>query len=460
LNKEFVAMNKFTRFSARASLASIGQHMRQLKIWEKVERYVQINQKVRKHRPLEKLLDAFINILAGGQGMVEVNTRVRPDEGLQRAFGRKNCAEQSVISETLNQCEQETVGQMRQAVSETIQTHGQGVRHNYQAQCLLLDVDMTGMPAGRQGEGVSKGYFSGQKNQRGRQLGRVIATLYDEILVDRLYTGKRQLERSLQELVQAAADVLDLTKRQIARTILRVDAGGGTDLNINWMLGMGYKLMAKMKSGKRARKLAQSVTIWYTDPKLPEREVGWVEAPFAYVRPTRQLALRTRKKDDQWAYHVLVFTLSNDELFWLARQPVLNNPTPEQALFAALYAYDLRSGGVETSNKGSKQGLGLTKRNKRLFAAQEMLVLLAQLAYNLITWTQLFLNQHTSRFRKFGVLRMVRDVFHIPGQIDLDAQGFLIAIRLQALHPYAPAFAGAMSSLVSLDDSLSNLHQI
>jgi hypothetical protein len=33
-------------------------------------------------------------------------------------------------------------------------------------------------------------------------------------------------------------------------------------------------------------------------------------------------------------------------------------------MFAALYAYDLRSGGVETSNRGSKQGLAITKHNK------------------------------------------------------------------------------------------------
>jgi hypothetical protein len=453
-------MNKFSRFSARASLASVGQRMRQLKIWETVERHVQVVQKVRKHKPLEKLLDALMNILAGGHGVVEVNTRVRPDEGLQRAFGRADCADQSVISETLNQCDQGTVGQMQQALNEIIQENSQSMQHNYRAQPLLMDVDMSGMPAGRQGEEVSKGYFSGQKNQRGRQLGRVIATLYDEILVDRLYTGKRQLERSLKELVRAAAVVLGLTKEQRSRTILRVDAGGGTDPNINWMLRAGYQILVKVKSWKRALKLALSVTVWYPDPKVPGREVGWVEAPFAYARPTRQLALRTRKQDGQWSYHVLVLTLSDNQLFWLARLPVLNNPTPAQVLFAALYAYDLRGGGVETSNKGSKQGLGLTKRNKRLFAAQEMLVLLAQLAYNLITWTRLFLAQYTPLFRKFGVLRMVRDVFHIPGQIDLDAQGFLMAIRLQASHPYAHAFACAFLPLVSLDDLSPNLHHI
>jgi hypothetical protein len=58
-------------------------------------------------------------------------------------------------------------------------------------------------------KGVSKGHFAGQKNRRGRQLGRVVATLYDEIGVDRLYDGKRQLDRSLQELVIATENVLE-----------------------------------------------------------------------------------------------------------------------------------------------------------------------------------------------------------------------------------------------------------
>jgi len=35
---------------------------------------VHIKQKTIKHRPLEKLLDAFINILQGGKELSEVNT--------------------------------------------------------------------------------------------------------------------------------------------------------------------------------------------------------------------------------------------------------------------------------------------------------------------------------------------------------------------------------------------------
>jgi len=53
------------------------------------------------------------------------------------------------------------------------------------------------------------------------------------------------------------------------------------------------------------------------------------------------------------------------------------------------------------------QALGLTKRNKRNFHAQEMLVLLAQLARNLITWTRMEMARHVPSWQAFGSLRMV-----------------------------------------------------
>lgn len=453
-------MNKYTHFSARASLAAIGLYMRQMGIWELVREHVHIMQKVIRHKPLDKLLDAFINILAGGHGLVEVNTRVRPDYSLQRAFGRDTCAEQSVISDTLNACTEETVGQMRRALQEIYRSHGQGYRHKYEKSWQVLDVDMSGIPAGRQGEGVTKGYFSGQKGRRGRQLGRVYATLYDEIVVEQLYPGKVQLERSLQALVVAGEEVLNLKKSRRQRTIARVDGGGGRDADINWLLNRSYFVIAKVKNWQRSVKLARSVVIWYPDPRVPGREVGWVTEPHAYDRPTRQLAIRRRKKNGQWQYLVLVFNLTDQMLFWLADLPRPDTPKITDILLAAIRAYDLRGGGVETSFKGSKQGLGLSKRNKHRFAAQEMLVLLAQLAYNLITWTRNRLADHTSQLRQFGVLRMVRDVFHIPGSITFNDEGHILQITLNQAHCLALSIKGALLPFLARDGTLLNLGQI
>ena len=266
-------------FSPRASLALTGMCIQQMGIWETIGQHVTIKQKVINHTPLEKLQDAFINIMAGGHGLVEVNQRVRPDSGLLQAFGRSCSAEQSTISDTLNSCIEKNVDQMRAALQAIYRQYGQGYAHHYGKGWQLLDVDMTGMPAGRQGEGVEKGYFAKQKNKRGRQLGRVVATRYDEIVTERLYCGKIQLNRSLRQLVQDAESVLGLNPGFRRRTILRIDGGGGSDKDVNWLLSRHYHVLVKVKNWRRAAKLCRSVTTWHPDPKIPSREVGWIEQP-------------------------------------------------------------------------------------------------------------------------------------------------------------------------------------
>lgn len=432
-------------YSACASLVSLGVRFQQMKIWAVVKEHVILKQKVRRHQPLDKLLDCFINILAGGNGLVELNTRVRPDPALQLAFGRPGCAEQSTVSRTLNACTAENVNQMRTALKRILRLHGQSCHHDYEKRWQVLDMDLTGMPAGQQGEGVTRGYFPKEKNHRGRQLGRVLATLYDEIIVDRLYDGKRVLHRSLQELLLNAEDVLELAENKRESTIVRVDAGGGEDADIHWMLQRQYGVLAKVKSWRRAQKLAASVTEWHLDPKVPVREVGWVTCRHVYGQATRQLAVRHRKKNGQWSYHVLVFNLTDAMLYYLAAQPMPQAPTALEVLLTALHAYDRRGGGVETQNKGDKQGLGLSHRNKRAFAAQEMLVLLGQLAHDLVVWTRNDLAQADPRLQKYGIQRTVRDALHIDGRVEISRDGHVTQVILNGKHPLAIAVHDAFS---------------
>jgi len=447
-------MRKYNGYSPRASLAGVGVWFTEHRIWDVVSANVVIDQKVIVHTPTEKLLDAFIGILAGGRGVVEVNTVVRPDGVLQRAFGRTACAEQSTISQTLDASTTLNVAQLRAASDEVFKRHAKCLRHDYRRAWQLLDVDITGMPAGRQGEGVTKGYFAGRKNCRGRQLGRVLATRYDEIVVDRLFTGKRQLVDSLKTLVRLAEQSLVLSPAQRRRTILRIDGGGGSDPNINWMLNRGYHLVAKVHTWTRAVKLAASVRRWYADPKVADREVGWVTSPHAYRRPTRQIAIRKRKKDGTWSYHALVTTLDDAALFEMAGCRVPRRPSRKAVLLAALHAYDLRGGGLETQNRGDKQGLGLAHRNKRRFLAQEMLVLLAQLAHNVTVWARDAIAKADAAFQRFGVQRVVRDLFHVPGHITFDHRGRLSHIALNWRHPYAPAICSGFRQWLGADKML------
>lgn len=447
-------------YSPRASLAIVGMNIQQMGIWEMIGQEVKIQQKTVTHTPMEKLQDAFINIMAGGQGIVEVNQRVKPDVGLSAAFGRQGCADQSGVSATLNACQAENVEQMRQVLQRIYGRYGAGYGHDYGHGLQLLDIDMSGMPAGKQAEGSEKGYFAKQKNKRGRQLGRVYATLYDEIVCERLYCGKTQLNRSLQELVVEAEVVLNLNPGFRKRTILRVDGGGGNDADINYLFERGYGLLVKVTHWKRVTKLTATVVTWHTDPRDPRRQAGWVETPFAYDQPTRQLAVRCQTKKGKWQTAILVFNLDDDQLLWLNQQGKRPFSAPIDLIWLAVYAYDLRGGGVETAIKGSKQGLGITKRNKKSFHAQEMLLLLGQLAYNVIGWVRNGLASCRAKLQHFGRLRMVRDAFHIPGQISFDAQGRLVQISLNQAYTLAVPFIIAFASFLARDGTVANLFQI
>jgi hypothetical protein len=66
--------------------------------------------------------------LAGAHGLVEINTRLRTDAGLQRAFGRSACAEQSVVQETLDACTAANVTQLQQALDEISRQHSQSIQ--------------------------------------------------------------------------------------------------------------------------------------------------------------------------------------------------------------------------------------------------------------------------------------------------------------------------------------------
>jgi len=446
------------RFSPRAALAALGIRLRGCNLFGPVRDQVHIDQKTITHTPAQKLYDAFIAILAGAHGLVEINKRLRSDPALQAAFGRQACAEQSVVQDTLDVCTEANVTQMHQAMDAIYRRHSPGYRHDYSQQLQLLDVDMTGMPCGRKAAFATKGYFAKQRNRRGRQLGRVLATPYGDIVVDRLFDGTTQLTKALQPLVQAAEQTLELDEDTRRRTVWRIDAGGGSVADVNWLLSRGYHIHCKDYSSMRAQSLAERVTEWVDDPRIPERQVGWVTVtPTAYSRPVRRVAVRCRKKNGQWGVGVLISTLSPDEVIALTQQPVDRVTAPNTVLLAYVYFYDQRGGGVETSFKGDKQGLGITKRNKKRFAAQQMVTQLNALAHNTIVWARQWLAPYVPRVRSWGIMRMVRDVFHVSGQIVFDHRQNISQIRLNSSDPLAKGLAPGLFALLGSEFVVVNL---
>jgi hypothetical protein len=76
--------------SPRATLAAVGLKLQALQLLAPIREKVKIAQKKIKHEPLDKLQDALITILAGAHGLCEINTRLRADQALQRAFSIKS----------------------------------------------------------------------------------------------------------------------------------------------------------------------------------------------------------------------------------------------------------------------------------------------------------------------------------------------------------------------------------
>src|SRR5947208_5776952 len=155
---------------------------------------------------------------------------------------------------------------MEAAMDQIFRQYSRAARHDYQKELQIMDADITGMPCGKKAAFASKGYFAKQRNRRGRQLGRVLASRYEEVVVDRLFDGTTQLTKALQPLMQAAEQILGLDQRQREHTLVRTDAGGGSVDDVNWLLAGGYQVHGKDYSSKRAQRLAQSVQDWVDDP--------------------------------------------------------------------------------------------------------------------------------------------------------------------------------------------------
>ena len=223
-------------------------------------------------------------------------------------------------------------------------------------------------------------------------------TEYGESLASRLYPGNTLSQHVLPSSVQELESVFPLSWAKRRSICLRMDAGFGTDTNLDWLLQRDYHLLAKSLSGSRAGIWGKRISDWQT-LEADRRWIALPEQQLHFCRPTRTLALR-----------------------WLDMHGKLKH---------ALYVVT---------------GLLLTHRRKRLWGAQETLVLLNDLAHNfLIMFRRQFL-QNTP-FEKFGIYRLIHEVLAVPGHAVLDDNGFLCELRLLHSHPHAKPLVDILAKL-------------
>jgi hypothetical protein len=194
-----------SHFSPVASLVAIGVKVKQLDLFGPIRTQVQIKQKTVKHTPTEKLYDALISLLAGAHGLVEIKTRLRADLALQPPLGARH------------------VRSSRWSRKPWIHA-----LRRISPSCNTRWIRST--------------------NSTVKAIGTTTGQFPD--------IGCRYELDALQPLVQAAEATLHLTKAKRERTIIRVDAGGGTLDDLNWLLSRGYEIMAKEYAARRVLRLA------------------------------------------------------------------------------------------------------------------------------------------------------------------------------------------------------------
>ena len=437
--------------SPQAPLCALGEVLSVREVFQPIHDLVNIPQKTVVYRPTDKLVFLVLGMLSGAETVSEIQSKVRPDRGLLAAFGYQRCADASVIQQTLDAATESTVASLEVALAEMRLKQGHRRQVSLASEDEIgVDIDLSSLPIGKHAEGSEKGYVAKKPNTYTRQLARMVCGETQEIFTQGLYPGKTNSDAVFKPMLSKLETVLELdTVEKRSRVRLRFDAGFGTDANINYALWRGYRLIGKMYNSRRIQKLVATVEDWVSLPTrkgIKGRSAGWVKQPHRYGRRTVQVAVRTPKKDGTWSYAVLV---STDLTATLA---------------ALVLEYDRRSGAPENSFCQDYQALSLRKYRKASFIAQQVLLLLAELAHNLMIWMKTWFieavetpeaasektkNAHRKAremLQSRGLKRLRRDILAIPGKVCFQGKK-VVGIRINPLYPMITHVSTACKAL-------------
>jgi hypothetical protein len=148
--------------AAHVPLAALGYALRRAQVLEPLLN-CEFPIKHIQHTPADKLATGLVLMLAGGRALYQANLLLRPNTALAQAWGQSAFAEQSTISDTFDAMNDASLQGLREAFASITQTWSQTCHHDFRRGHLILDGDLTGLPASRQAEGSTKGYFAGKK---------------------------------------------------------------------------------------------------------------------------------------------------------------------------------------------------------------------------------------------------------------------------------------------------------
>jgi Transposase DDE domain group 1 len=418
-----------TLTTGRASLCALGEYLRRRCFLAPFHEQVNMAQKAVKYCPTEKRLDGLLGMLCGAKTIAQSNVTIKVDPAVQRAFGRKSCADQSTIARTLHACAAENVAQLERVSQYYLKRYGVTPRHPFHQERSWVDADLTPMPIGPKAAGSERAWMGRHRSITGRKTLRITASAYRDILHETLLRGKAAAVPALKAALVELEAKWGWTREIRQRIVIRLDGGFGTTGVLNGILSRGYQVVAKISQQGRVRKLRQQVGPW--QPTSTEgREIAAVLSPRRFCRNTRQYVIRTPKKQGGDQYAVLVTT-------WRDLPPAeVADQYDGRAMLEATFCQD-------------KPGLGLVKRCQHKWEAQQMVLLLARLAHHLLLWSKRWLSRVPAtrwRLRGYRVVRLLQEVGTVSGIIRWR-RGWRVTICFLPLHPLAKPLQQSFAAL-------------
>lgn len=123
------------------------------------------------------------------------------------------------------------VADLQAALAELFCSYSQSRQHDFRRDWLVLDLDLSPLPASKQAQGSERGYMGRSRSKTGRKLVRVRAADTQEIVWETVITGRRvESLPILQEAISGMESRLGLqgndarTLKNRARTEIREDS--------------------------------------------------------------------------------------------------------------------------------------------------------------------------------------------------------------------------------------------
>jgi hypothetical protein len=152
-----------TRF---APLVAFGFMCHDHGLWSPISTRLHFPSGMHTEKPENAVLTLWVSIMAGCRSVSQINTTIRPDIALAQAWQQSCFPEQSTVARVLDQLHVEQVEQLRDGVESISAWMGRAAHHSWQ-EPLLIDIDLTPLPASKHAEGSTKGYFSEKRGAMG-----------------------------------------------------------------------------------------------------------------------------------------------------------------------------------------------------------------------------------------------------------------------------------------------------